>query len=247
MNRVFAFLIAAVASLSASAATVYQYVGTNYTTASSPYTTAQRVTGQFTTASPLAPNLPLASVLAQRHLAHVHAHASPQRHVQSGQAAVVVEREAQRIGGALEQQQEAVAAADLAAAPAAHQLARGAIVSRPQRHHDGVTQLVVEPGAVDDIGHQQRKGFAHGRVAVGGCGDTRARRHRTLTRACRGLPRHDAADMALRREAADALSAAPVTAATDPGTGAARPVPPVRAARGRPRADRSARRASAWR
>ena len=65
MNRVFAFLIAAVASLSASAATVYQYVGPNYTSASSPYTTAQRVTGQFTTASPLAPNLPQASVLAQ--------------------------------------------------------------------------------------------------------------------------------------------------------------------------------------
>ena len=125
-------------------------------------------------------------VLAQRHLAHVHAHASPQRYVQSGQAAVVVEREAQRIGGALEQQQEAVAAADLAAAPAAHQLARGAIVSRPQRHHDGVTQLVVEPGAVDDIGHQQRKGFAHGRVAVSGCDDTRAGLNRTLTRACRG-------------------------------------------------------------
>ena len=65
MNRVFAFLIAAVASLSASAATVYQYVGPNYASASSPYTTAQRVTGQFTTASPLAPNLPQASVLAQ--------------------------------------------------------------------------------------------------------------------------------------------------------------------------------------
>ncbi|GMU73679.1 MAG: hypothetical protein DYH14_11195 [Betaproteobacteria bacterium PRO3] len=65
MHRSCFLAVALSASVSVSAATTYQYVGPTYSIVSGPYATSQRVTGQFTTATPLAPNLPSANILAQ--------------------------------------------------------------------------------------------------------------------------------------------------------------------------------------
>lgn len=57
--RLSLFAVAAfcVSSLAARADTVYNYVGQNFTFATVPYTTSDRVTGSFTVATPLAANL----------------------------------------------------------------------------------------------------------------------------------------------------------------------------------------------
>ena len=101
----------------------------------------------------------LGRVLAQGDGPHVQAGTGRQRHRQAGQGLVVGQRATQGVGGVVEQQQEAVGLVDLAAAPLPHQVARQAVVRRPQRGRLGVAQPLGDGHAVDQVGEQQGGGF----------------------------------------------------------------------------------------
>jgi len=57
LKQFFLGLIALLATASVFAATTYTYTGPTYTTVSGAFTTSMRITGSFTTATPLVPNL----------------------------------------------------------------------------------------------------------------------------------------------------------------------------------------------
>jgi hypothetical protein len=110
-------------------------------------------------------------VRAGRHRADVQAGARQQRHAQAGERALVAERVLERIGRGREQQQEAVALVDLAAAAAAQQIARDAVVRAPQRRGGGVAEPLGQRGAAHDIRLQQREDFAHDKGGTSGAAD----------------------------------------------------------------------------
>ena len=60
MRSVWGLILAVLAS--SAAATTYQFEGNTYTTPLPPFTTAMRVTGQFTTAQPLPANMALTAI-----------------------------------------------------------------------------------------------------------------------------------------------------------------------------------------
>lgn len=62
MKKFLLSLVTLLATASAFAATTYTYTGNAYTTATGTFTTSMKITGSFTTATPLAPNLPLAAI-----------------------------------------------------------------------------------------------------------------------------------------------------------------------------------------
>jgi hypothetical protein len=95
-------------------------------------------------------------ILAQQHRADMQAGARRQRRLQRLQRRLVGEREEDGVVGRIEQQQHAVGLVDLAAAPARQQVARQAVVRRPQRGHARIAQGHAEARAVDHIGQQQR-------------------------------------------------------------------------------------------
>jgi hypothetical protein len=107
-------------------------------------------------------------VRAQAHRPDVQAHARAQPRVDRRQRAVVVERVAERVRGAVEEQQKAVALVDLAPAPGAQPLARGTVVRGPQRARRGVAERLGQPRAVDEIG-QEEGAFAHGARGAASC------------------------------------------------------------------------------
>ena len=114
------------------------------------------------TSSGLAPRATSAgAVLAQDHRPHVQAGARLQRHRQRGQRPVVGQRVAHRIGRRVEQQQHAVGLVDLAPAPVRQQVARHAVVRRPDLGHRRVAEALGQLGAVDHVGQQQRAQFSH--------------------------------------------------------------------------------------
>ena len=58
MKEFLLSLVALLATASAFAATTYTFTGPAYTTATGAFNTTMHLTGSFTTATPLAPNLP---------------------------------------------------------------------------------------------------------------------------------------------------------------------------------------------
>jgi hypothetical protein len=95
-------------------------------------------------------------ILAQQHRADMQAGARRQRRLQRLQRRLVGEREEDGVVGRIEQQQHAVGLVDLAAAPARQQVARQAVVRRPQRGQARIAQGHAQARAVDHIGQQQR-------------------------------------------------------------------------------------------
>ena len=109
------------------------------------------------------------NVLAQTHLAHMQAGTRLQRHRQCGQCAVVGQRVTSCVEGMVEQQQQAVGLVNLAPVPARHQVARHAVMRRPQRGHRGVAEPLRQRCAVHHVGEQHRELIAHKAALRSGC------------------------------------------------------------------------------
>ena len=84
-----------------------------------------------------------------------------QRWLHGPQRRVIGLRVGDGVVGLLEHQQHAVGLVDLQAAVARQQLARGAVVRRPDDGHGGIAQCLGQRGAVDDIGEQESADFGH--------------------------------------------------------------------------------------
>ena len=76
---------------------------------------------------------------------------------------MIVGRVGQRVGGGVEQQQDAVGLADLAPAARQEQVACDPVVCRPQLGHGGVAERLRQLSAVDNIGQEKGSDFVHAR------------------------------------------------------------------------------------
>ena len=101
------------------------------------------------------------AVLAQRDRADVQSGARLERRNEPLQCPLIGQCIAHRVRSRVEQQQHAIGLVDLAPMPDRQQIARRAVMRRPQPGHLRIADAQRQPGAVDDIGEQQGAQGAH--------------------------------------------------------------------------------------